>query len=169
MRLRQEEEGDGAAVETLYDLAFGPGRRALSSYRLRRGPPVRGCGHVVDAGEAAAGLAGAIRAWPVAVGGAPALLVGPVAVHPAHQGEGWGGALMAAALGAAAAGWRRALLVGDAPYYARFGFAPLAGVLMPPPTDPARVLGLALAPGAWEGVAGPVLPAPLASGCADTI
>jgi predicted N-acetyltransferase YhbS len=48
------------------------------------------------------------------------------------------------------------MLVGDAPYYARFGFERLAGVEMPPPTNPARVLGLALVPGAWDGVAGAV-------------
>lgn len=167
MRLRREEGGDGPAVEALYDLAFGAGRRALSSYRLRQGPSVPGLGHVVDPGDAAAGLAGAIRAWPVAVGGAPALLVGPVAVHPAHQGEGWGAALMDA-LTSAAKGWDRALLVGDAPYYARFGFVPLSGVVMPPPTDPGRVLGLALRDGAWDGLAGVVVPS-LASGKARPI
>ena len=154
MELRGETAGDAEAVEALYDLAFGPGRTALSSYRLRRGPPVARCGHVVAAPW---GLVGAIRAWPVAVGDTPALLVGPVAVHPAHQGEGLGGRLMAA-LAAGAEGWDRALLVGDAPYYARFGFARLEGVDMPPPTEPARVLGRALRPGAWDGVAGPVRP-----------
>lgn len=53
-------------------------------------------------------------------------------------------------------GWERVLLVGDAPYYARFGFEKLEGVEMPPPTNPDRVLGLELVPGAWEGVRGPV-------------
>ena len=154
MELRREGDGDGEAVEALYDLAFGPGRRALSSYRLRRGPPVRECGHVV---KAPWGMVGAIRAWPVRAGGSPALLVGPVAVHPAHQGEGWGGRLLAA-LVEAARGWDRALLVGDAPYYARFGFARLDGVAMPPPTDPGRILGRSLRDGAWDGIAGPVEP-----------
>ena len=51
-------------------------------------------------------------------------------------------------------GWARALLVGDAPYYRRFGFEKLEGVEMPPPTNPDRVLGLELVPGAWAGVAG---------------
>jgi predicted N-acetyltransferase YhbS len=53
-------------------------------------------------------------------------------------------------------GWERVLLVGDAPYYSRFGFARLADVVMPPPTNPDRVLGLALKAGAWTGVVGPV-------------
>ena len=46
------------------------------------------------------------------------------------------------------------MLVGDAPYYARFGFRRLEGVEMPPPTNPDRVLGLELKAGAWKGVTG---------------
>jgi predicted N-acetyltransferase YhbS len=53
-------------------------------------------------------------------------------------------------------GWERVLLVGDMPYYRRFGFARLDGVEMPPPTNPDRVLGLELVPGAWQGVRGRV-------------
>ena len=49
-------------------------------------------------------------------------------------------------------GWHRVLLVGDAPYYKRFGFTRLEGVEMPPPTNPERVLGH----GEWDGVAGAV-------------
>jgi predicted N-acetyltransferase YhbS len=102
-------------------------------------------------------VAGAIRYWPVRVGGAEALLLGPVAVHPTHQGEGLGGWLIRESLERARAhGWARVMLVGDAPYYGRFGFARLEGVEMPPPTNPARVLGLALVPGAWDGIAGAV-------------
>ncbi len=98
----------------------------------------------------------------------PALLLGPVAVHPTRQGEGLGGALIrdSLALARALAGQGgpesggRVLLVGDAPYYSRFGFAPLTGVIMPPPTNPERVLGHALHPGAWRGVQGVVRPVP---------
>jgi len=53
-------------------------------------------------------------------------------------------------------GWDRVMLVGDAPYYAKFGFSKLDDVTMPPPTNPARVLGLALKPDAWQGVSGKV-------------
>ena len=53
-------------------------------------------------------------------------------------------------------GWERVMLVGDAPYYARFGFRKLTGVEMPPPTNPDRVLGLDLKAGAWDGVTGVV-------------
>ena len=159
MEISVETPQDAAEVEALFDLSFAPGRGALSSYRLREGvAPVAALCRVARADGA---VAGAIRFWPVRVGteanGAPALLLGPVAVHPTRQGEGLGAVLIEEGLAAAAAeGWSRAMLVGDAPYYGRFGFARLAGVLMPPPTNPERVLGRALVLGAWDGVAGPV-------------
>lgn len=156
LELRPETDSDWWEVEALLDLCFAPGREALSSYRLREGvPPVAGLSAVLrDEGGI---LAGAIRFWPVAAGGAPALLLGPIAVHPTHQGEGLGGYMMRSALEAARThDWARVMLVGDAPYYGRFGFRRLAGVEMPPPTNPERVLGLDLVPGAWDGIAGKV-------------
>lgn len=152
----REEPDDWWEVEALYDLCFAPGREALSSYRLRDGvaPVADLC---LTARDDEAVLAGAIRFWPVRVGGQAALLLGPIAVHPTRQGEGLGGALMRESLARAArGGWQRVMLVGDAPYYGRFGFSRLAGVRMPPPTNPDRVLGRALVPGAWEGVTGEV-------------
>ncbi|WP_104018461.1 GNAT family N-acetyltransferase [Roseovarius nitratireducens] len=145
-------------VEALYDLCFAPGREALSSYRLREGvPPVADLCLVAREDGI---IAGAIRYWPVRVGEARALLLGPVAVHPTHQGEGLGGWLIRESVERARTlDWARVMLVGDAPYYGRFGFARLDKVEMPPPTNPARVLGLALTPGAWDGVAGAVAPA----------
>lgn len=102
-------------------------------------------------------LGGAIRYWPVRIGAKQALLLGPVAVHPTAQGEGLGAALIRDTLERARAlEWARVLLVGDEPYYRRFGFRKLTGVEMPPPTNPERVLGLELHPGAWEGVTGEV-------------
>ncbi|MEX5727124.1 putative N-acetyltransferase YhbS [Rhodovulum iodosum] len=156
IRLDTERGEDWWEVEALYDLCFAPGREALSSYRLRDGvePLAALC---LTARDEAGILMAAIRFWPVRVGGAPALLLGPIAVHPTHQGEGVGAFLMREALERAAGlGWARVLLIGDAPYYGRFGFERLDGVEMPPPTNPERVLGLALAPGAWSGVSGPV-------------
>ncbi|WP_298680204.1 GNAT family N-acetyltransferase [uncultured Lentibacter sp.] len=154
--LSSERPEDGWEVETLYDLCFAPGREGLSSYRLREGvAPVAALSLV--ARDEFDELAGAIRYWPVQVGGHAALLLGPVAVHPTRQGEGVGGLLIRESLALAAqAGWARVMLVGDAPYYARFGFEPLTGVEMPPPTNPARVLGQALGPQAWRNVVGKV-------------
>lgn len=154
--LTPEVAGDVWEVEALYDLCFAPGRTALSSYRLRdEVSAVEGLSHV--ARDASGILAGAIRYWPVQVGGQPTLLLGPVAVHPTRQGEGLGRALIETSLEPAVPlGWTRVMLVGDAPYYARFGFVRLKGVRMPPPTNPDRVLGRALQEGAWDGVRGQV-------------
>ncbi|MEX0328125.1 MAG: GNAT family N-acetyltransferase [Ruegeria sp.] len=154
--IRPEESEDWWEVEALYDLCFAPGREALSSYRLRDDvDPVAGLSLVARDGQGI--LAGAIRFWPVMICDQEALLLGPVAVHPTHQGEGLGGYLIHQGVDAGRVlGWNRVMLVGDAPYYARFGFKPLTGVEMPPPTNPERVLGLELSPGSWLGVAGPV-------------
>ncbi len=150
--LNHEEPHDYWEVEALYDLCFAPGREALSSYRLRDGvDPVGALSLVARDGDGI--LAGAIRFWPVRVGGAAALLLGPIAVHPTRQGEGLGGALINDSLNRAeGTGWTRVLLVGDAPYYSKYGFKLLEDALMPPPTNPARVLGK----GDWSGVCGAV-------------
>ncbi len=156
LHISVETPNDTQEVEYLYDLAFAPGRQALSSYRLRDGvPPVAKLCLVARGREGA--LAGAIRYWPVQIGAAKALLLGPVAVHPTRQGEGVGGELIEASiLRAEALGWQRVLLVGDAPYYERFGFKRVGAVQMPPPTNPARVLGRALVDGAFDEVSGVV-------------
>jgi len=155
-QLSEENAADWWEVEALYDLCFAPGREALSSYRLRDNiSPVAGLSLVARDRDGI--LAGAIRYWPVRVGGQAALLLGPVAVHPTRQGEGLGALLIQGSLERARdAGWHRVLLVGDAPYYNRFGFWKLDGVEMPPPTNPDRVLGQDLTPDAWAGVTGRV-------------
>ena len=131
-QLAEETEADWWEVEALLDLCFAPGRTALSSYRLRDGVPTVAalCLTLRDDDGT---LAAAIRYWPVEVGGQDALLLGPVAVHPTRQGEGLGGLLINESLAEARRlGWERVMLVGDAPYYARFGFKRLQGVVMPP-------------------------------------
>ncbi|MFK7745524.1 MAG: GNAT family N-acetyltransferase [Roseobacter sp.] len=155
-KLTLETAQDVYEVEALYDLCFAPGREALSSYRLRDDvPPVPGLSHV--ARDVDGILAGAIRYWPVHVGQEDALLLGPVAVHPTRQGEGLASVLIRETLELATGlGWARVMLVGDAPYYARYGFGRLDGVVMPPPTNPDRVLGRALVRGAWDNLTGHV-------------
>ncbi|SIS99425.1 Predicted N-acetyltransferase YhbS [Roseivivax lentus] len=154
--LEQERAADWWEVEALFDLTFAPGRTALSSYRLREDvAPIAALCRVARA-EDGGQVGGAIRYWPVRVGGAEALLLGPVAVHPTAQGEGLGGALIRDSLERARPICPRILLVGDAPYYGRFGFSRAEGIEMPPPTNPDRVLWQALSDGAWDGVAGAV-------------
>ncbi len=153
-----ESAGDTEEVEWLYDLAFAPGRHALSSYKLREGvPPVAAL--CLAARDDLNVLAGAIRYWPIRIGdaGAEALLLGPVAVHPTRQGEGLGALLIVETLARARdMGWGRIVLVGDEPYYRRFGFSreEAATLSFPPPTNPDRVLARALLPGAFDGVSG---------------
>lgn len=155
--LQKETVEDWWDVEALFDTSFAPGREALSSYRLRDDvPPVPGlCLVARDEGGI---LGGAIRYWPVGIGATKALLLGPVAVHPTAQGEGLGAALIRDSLEEAKSmGWARVLLVGDYPYYSRFGFFRLQGVIMPPPTNPDRVLGVDLLENAWGGIQGRVV------------
>ena len=158
-RLQPETPADGDEVEVLLDTAFGAGRTGLSSYRLREGvaPVAELCLLARDDYDS---LAGAIRYWPVRIGpGYPALLLGPVAVHPTPQGEGLGAGLIVETLERAAAlGWTRIVLVGDEPYYGRFGFhrALAQGLSFPPPVNEARLLARELVPGAMEQVSGPV-------------
>lgn len=155
-RIEQEKPTDLWEVEALYDLCFAPGREALSSYRLREG-----VSQVAEFSLVARDtdniLAAAIRYWPVLVGQKAALLLGPIAVHPTRQGEGLGDLLMRTSLDLArAAGWERVLLVGDLPYYQRFGFEILPDVIMPAPSNPLRVLGNSLTAGAWDMCVGEV-------------
>lgn len=154
--LATEVADDWWEVEALYDLSFAPGRSALSSYRLRDDvdPILELC---LTARDGDGVLAGAVRNWPVRVGEHQAVLLGPIAVHPTRQGEGLAALLMWRCIDLARSlEWERMFLVGDAPYYGRFGFKKLENVEMPPPTNPDRLLALDLVPGAWSGVSGTV-------------
>ncbi len=158
-------QGLAAAQEedALLDAAFGLERRTKASYRLREGArPVPGLSF--HAREASGGrLAGVISFWPLRAwpGGAAALLLGPLAVHPDFQNAGLGGRLMRTGLDAARqASHGLVLLVGDVPYYGRYGFSPVppGQLLLPGPFDPVRLLYLELQAGALEQAHGLLLP-----------
>lgn len=144
-------------IEVLVDLNFGPDRFTKTAYRLRDGlDPVDGLSLVALKGET---LVGTLRFWAVKIGDLPALLLGPLAIHPDLQGKGIGRALMGEGLDKARAqGWKAVILVGDEPYYRRFGFRrDLAeNLTLPGPVDPARFLGLELIPGALQNATGMV-------------
>lgn len=157
-QLSTEIPDDHQEVEYLYDLSFAPGRAALSSYRLREGvqPIAPLCLIARDAFNV---VSGAIRYWPISIGemSTPALLLGPVAVHPTHQGEGLGGLLINESLDIAKKlDWERVILIGDAAYYCKFGFTrDLARELeFPPPTNVDRLLAKELRPNAFDDVSG---------------
>jgi predicted N-acetyltransferase YhbS len=100
--------------------------------------------------------------WHVSAGGVQALVLGPLAVDPSCRELGVGAALMNHALAAAKArGHGAVVLLGDAPYYARFGFSGLkTGELsLPGPFERDRLLGLELREGALDGAWGMIAPA----------
>ncbi len=147
------------AVEAMADEAFGPGRFARAASRVREmAPHDRSLSFVaVRHGE----LVGSVRQTRVMVGARPAVMLGPLAVRPACKGKGVGRALMALAADAAReAGEEVIFLVGDRAYYMPLGYSPLprGSLRMPGPVDEARILALALRPGALEGLEGPVGP-----------
>ena len=98
--------------------------------------------------------------WHVSAGGIPALMLGPLAVEASSRKFGVGTALMDHALAAAARGHRAVILLGDAPYYARFGFSAekTAGLSLPGPFERDRLLGLELTAGALDGACGMIVP-----------
>ena len=153
-----ESAQDVAAREALLDRAMGRMRKRKSSEKLRRGRlPAEG---LAFSGKDENGmLVGTVRLWNVQAGegGPAALLLGPLAVDPSLKGAGIGSALMQHAIAEAARlGHGAILLVGDAPYYARFGFsADLTGNLsMPGPYERHRFLALELRAGALDGAHG---------------
>ncbi|MFN8926086.1 MAG: GNAT family N-acetyltransferase [Rhodospirillales bacterium] len=160
--ITDERPSDADAIEALLDTCFGPGRTAKTVYRLRAGvDPASGLSLVARDGTDA--LVGTIRCWPVRLGedARPSLLLGPVAVDPSLQGRGLGGALIRETLARAAdLGHAGVILVGDAPYYARFGFArpPVERLALPGPVDLSRFLGHEIVPGALSGATGLVRP-----------
>ncbi|RDC60545.1 hypothetical protein HME9302_01756 [Alteripontixanthobacter maritimus] len=114
-----------ALIEKLLDAAFGQERHAKTAYRIREQTdwlPGLSFAALDDDDY----LAGTIQLWPVALTDKkgrphPLVMVGPVAVLPALQGEGIGKALMLAAL--EALGEPAALpqiMIGDPDYYGRF-------------------------------------------------
>ncbi|HEU4652071.1 MAG TPA: N-acetyltransferase [Croceibacterium sp.] len=159
------DQVDPALVERVLDDAFGPNRRARTAYRIRAGTdylPALSFA-ALDAEDS---LVGTIQAWPVALtdpeGRAhPLIMVGPVAIEPDRQGQGFGRALMAAQAAALdPAAPLPQMLIGDAPYYGKFGFVEAPrGWRCPGPWDPARLLVRGVAPALLpqDGLLGPWL------------
>ena len=171
--IRVEKPGDTAVADAIVSAAFGPGRFAKSAYRLREGVAcVAELSFVAEEGKR---IVGTVRYWPVSIGGAAALMLGPIAIVADRQGQGIALALMQTTLvDAKKRGHRAVILVGDEPYYARAGFAriqPTGRITMPGPVDYTRLLGLSLTDGALEAMTGDIRKARMtvpvaAAGCA---
>ena len=154
--IREELPTDVCAREALLDGAFGEARLEKTCERLREGRrPADGLSLVLEHDGA---LVGTVRLWHFAAGpGRPALLLGPIAIACRFQGLGLGGKLMREALARTKAlGHAAVLLVGDASYYARFGFsaAKTGALRLPGPYERDRFLALELTPGALRGAHG---------------
>jgi predicted N-acetyltransferase YhbS len=156
--IRAERASDIVAREALLDACFGVNRHTRTCQRLRDGrAPAEGLAlSAVRQGR----LVGTLRLWHVSVGGVPALLLGPLAVGASCRELGLGAALMNRALAAAEIrGHGAVILLGDAPYYARFGFSALktGDISLPGPFERDRLLGLELRDGALDGISGMIV------------
>lgn len=146
--LEQPQHAD--AIEALLDRAFGPGRFAKVSERVREfaafAPELSFC--AVEA----SGVVGVVRMWRVAAGELPIVFLGPLAVEASARRHGLGHQLVARACEAAeAAGEAAVVLVGDEPFFGLVGFSVAREVVLPGPVDPRRVLARAFRPVALAG------------------
>jgi predicted N-acetyltransferase YhbS len=152
-----QSPADLPAIRKLEERAFGPGRFAKSAYRLREGvEPDWSLSFLARIGGM---LVGANTMTRIAIGGAPALLLGPLTVEEAFRSRGLGDALLQKSMDAAkAAGHSLVILVGDPAFYERLGFSrtPFGHLIFPGPVDPGRLLHCALQPGALESHKGVV-------------
>jgi predicted N-acetyltransferase YhbS len=153
--IRAERASDVVAREALLDACFGEHRHMRTCQRLRDGrAPAEG---LALSATARGRLVGTVRLWHVSAGGIPALVLGPLAVEASSRKSGAGAALMVHALAAAKArGHRAVILLGDAPYYARFGFSAekTGELVLPGAFERERLLGLELAEGGLDGAWG---------------
>lgn len=157
--IRAERAADVTMREALLDACFGENRHGRTCQRLRDGrAPAAGLALSAVREET---LVGTVRLWHVSAGGRPALVLGPLAVDPACRELGIGAALMNQALAAARArGHAAVILLGDAPYYARFGFTgeKTGALSLPGPFERDRLLAIEFQPGALDGAEGMIVP-----------
>ena len=149
--LVNEAPAHGAEIEALLNRAFGPGRFAKVSERVREfadfAQDLSFC--ALEAGQ----VVGVVRMWRVKVGDQPAVFLGPLAVEESERRHGLGAILVERACEAsAAAGEAAVVLVGDLPYFQRVGFAVAPGVALPGPVDARRVLARDIAGAALDGL-----------------
>ncbi len=161
-RIREERPRDFVAREALLDRSFGLGRFAKTCERLRENRmAATDLSFVATVGST---IVGTLRFWHVEAGRQAALLLGPLAVDASQRGAGIGSALLDHGLTRARKlGHDGVILVGDAPYYQRFGFAhgPVQGLVLPGPVDLDRFLGLEFVRGSLTRASGRVVAAGL--------
>lgn len=148
----RETPKDSAAIDALVIAAFGPGRFAKTAERLRERAPLAAGFCLLEDGR----LIGSVRLWAILTGEAKSVFLGPIAVDKASRSTGLGGELVRACIEEAKArGLDGILLVGDPPYFSRFGFVPAPDAVLPGPVDQRRVMWLPFTAAAPVGTVRP--------------
>lgn len=151
--IARERPEEAAAIDALVMAAFGPGRYAKTAERLREKAGVAAGFSAHQDGR----LIGSVRLWSITVGAARSVFLGPIAVDRASRSAGLGGELVRACVEEARRlGLDGILLVGDPPYFSRFGFVAAPEAVLPGPVDRRRVMWLALTDAAPSGPVRPV-------------
>lgn len=124
---RAEAAADVAAIREVNLLAFGKNYEPDLVDALRADPSAWLPGLSIVATGTDGQVVGHVLLSRCTIGETPVLSLGPVAVLPAHQGQGVGSAVILAGLAEARRqGEHLVILVGHLDYYPRFGFRPAA-------------------------------------------
>lgn len=153
IRIAPLAQAEAVAVEGLLDAAFGHDRHARTAYRIRQGTTaITALSSAVFEGDR---LVGTLQCWPVQIGNAPLVLVGPVAVAPDRQRAGIGRTLMAALIDTVPS--TPMAMIGDPEYYGAWGFTAAAtgGWAVPGPVERHRLLARNAKRLPSEGMLGP--------------
>ncbi|WP_292033556.1 MULTISPECIES: GNAT family N-acetyltransferase [unclassified Brevundimonas] len=154
VRIVRERAGDAVAIDALVLAAFGPGRFAKTAERLREAAALA-AGFCAFEDER---LIGSVRLWSIKVGAARSVFLGPIAVDAASRRGGLGADLVQACIEEARAmKLDGVLLVGDPPYFSRFGFVDAPNADLAGPVDRRRVMWLPITDVAPVGAVRPVL------------
>lgn len=122
IRLEQLQDKDG--IEELYGLSFSPGRYVKTVFRMReKYDHLINISHVALIGD---NIIGSVRYWNILVNSSPALLLGPVVIHPNYRGEGYGKELLECSIqNCKISNFKLIFLIGDFLYYSKIGFKKL--------------------------------------------
>lgn len=119
MSVRDEVEGDGAAIRVVHELAFGRRDEADIVDALTAEGAVAFSLVAENAGAIEGHVMLSVLQAPI-----PMLALAPLAVIPERQRQGIGSALVSRALEYALdGGWAAVLVLGHPDYYPRFGFS----------------------------------------------
>jgi predicted N-acetyltransferase YhbS len=162
MALAAEAEAHASEIERVLARAFGPGRYAKTSERVREQ------GAVLDRAVSQValrdgGVVGCCRMWKIGLDGVGVYFLGPLAIDPDCQGQGLARPLIAAALeGARATAGRGVVVIGRPALFAPFGFQPVArgAITVTGPTPWERLQSLSFT---GTPLAGRLTPPPAAS------